>query len=331
MSASSLTTIQTQINLYAYPILMVLGSIGNIFILIVFNRQRQNACSIYLIHSTITNLLYLESAGFLKIFTVSYYEQTIGALIFCKFATYTPNFLGQVAKTLLILACIDRYMITSDRARLRAFSTPKRAKYFIFFSYIVWLVVASHTLIWTTTINGQCTKTGTYATFYTFYTILFVGLIPFVILCVFGYLTYRNMRQLRTRIQPTGQNTNNANNYIQRRDRDLLVLVITEAFVYMITTNLLPAVLLEIMISSYVVPNKSSQYLRAEIFAHNFAFLLLLVYSAVPFYTYMISSKSFRRDFKQLITDSYRKVAWQAPDQPALRTIQRITQRDTRV
>jgi hypothetical protein len=136
------------------------------------------------------------------------------------------------------------------------------------------------------------------------------------------------MRQVHTRIQPTRQNINN---YIQRRDRDLLVLVITEAFVYMITTNLLPAVLLEIMISSYVVPNKSSQYLRAEIFAHNFAFLLLLVYSAVPFYTYMISSKSFRRDFKQLITNTYRKVAWQAPDQPALRTTQRITQRDTRV
>jgi hypothetical protein len=79
------------------------------------------------------------------------------------------------------------------------------------------------------------------------------------------------------------------------------------------------------------MPNKSLQYLRAEIFALNFSFLLLFVYSAVPFYTYMISSKSFRRDFKQLIMDSYRKVTWQAHDQTTLQIAQRVAQQDTRV
>jgi len=41
--------------------------------------------------------------------------------------------LGQLPKTMLVLACIDRFLMTSERASFRAFSTPKRAKYIIFF------------------------------------------------------------------------------------------------------------------------------------------------------------------------------------------------------
>jgi hypothetical protein len=76
------------------------------------------------------------------------------------------------------------------------------------------------------------------------------------------------MRQLRNRIQPIGQDTSNANNSIQWRDRNLLIFVITEVFVYVITTALFPLVLLEMMISQYVMLNKSFQYLQAEILKH---------------------------------------------------------------
>jgi hypothetical protein len=222
-------------------------------------------------------------------------------------------------------------MITSQRARFRAFSTPKRAKYLIFFSYIFWLIAASHTLIWTTTSKGQCIKPGIYATIYTFYAIFLTGLIPSFILCVIGYLTYRNMRQLRRRIQPTAQDRNNPNISIQRRDRDLLILVIAEALAYIITTSLFSAIILERMISSYVMPNKSLQYFQAEIFILNVAYLLLLVYNGVSFYIYMISSKSFRRDFKQLIMKSYRNLTRQAPGETTLQIVPKVTQHDTRV
>ena len=282
----------------------------------------------YLIHSAITNLLYLIISGSFKIFSVAYYDQTLGALITCKLNSYIPAFLGQVAKTILILACIDRYLVTNERARLRAFSTPKRAKYFIFFSYIFWLIVASHLPIWTTVIYGQCVRVGTYATIFAFYSIFFVGLIPSGMIFIFGYFTYRNMRQLRNRVQPT---TQDANNSIQRRDRDLMILVIAEAIIYIVTTSLLPAVMLETMISQYVMATKSLQYFLSEIFALNVAFLLLFIYSAAPFYVYIISSASFRRDFKQFIVTIFRKLTCQASNQIVLRTTQKATQRDTRV
>jgi hypothetical protein len=136
---------------------------------------------------------------------------------------------------------------------------------------------------------------------------------------------------LHRRIQPTAQDRNNPNISIQRRDRDLLILVIAEAFAYIITTSLFSAIILERMVSSYIMPNKSLKYVQAEIFVLNVAYSLLFVYSGISFYTFMISSKSFRRDFKKLIMKSYRNVTRQVLARTTRRTGQRVTQRDTRV
>lgn len=317
MSALTLIYIQNQINNYGYMVMMILGSIGNVFILILFNRQRQNACSIYLTNAAVTNLVYLISNFFLKTFAVSYANESIGALIFCKFSNFIPGYLGQVAKTILIWACIDRYLITSRRATFRAFSTPKRAKYLIFFTYIGWLVAASHLVIFSSISNGQCTRAGIYGTIFTFYAILLVGLIPSVILSIFGFLTYGNMKHLRSRIQPTGPGDAHAAPNIQRRDRDLLILVIAEVIVYVITTALFPIVLLETLISNYILEKKSFYYFIAEIFALNISFYLLYIFSAAPFYIYMVASTSFRRDWLQLIVFGYRKLMRQ-PIEPSV-------------
>jgi hypothetical protein len=183
----------------------------------------------------------------------------------------------------------------------------------------------------TTIINGQCTRTGVYSILFSIDAAICLGLIPSIALAVFGYLSYRHLRQMHNRIQPIGHDRNVANNSIQRRDRDLLVLVISEVIVYVITTALFPLVLLEMMISQYTMPNKSLQYFQTEIFTINIGLLLLFINSAAPFYTYFISSKSFRRDFQQLIINSYQKLRRQTSVQVVPRKDQTVRQRDTQV
>jgi hypothetical protein len=137
---------------------------------------------------------------------------------------------------------------------------------------------------------------------------------------------------MQIRVQPVGQNTINVNNNIHRRDRDLLIIVIAEVIVYVVTTALFPLIQSEMLVTQYVLPNKSFQYVQIEIFILNIAVFLLAVNSAAPFYTYLISSKSFRRDFKQLIINSYWKLTGQTPVvQIVDRTDQGLTQRSTRV
>jgi hypothetical protein len=131
--------------------------------------------------------------------------------------------------------------------------------------------------------------------------------------------------------QPIAQNPNDANVTIRRRDRDLLVLVISEILVYIVTSCPLPFVFLEMMISQYALPNKSFQYVKIEIFTLNVALLSLSINSAAPFYTYVIASKPFRRDVKQLIINGYRKLRRRTPVQIIARTDQTLTQQETRV
>jgi hypothetical protein len=329
MATSTLTNIENQLTVYGYSISTILGNIGNVFIIILFRRQRQGACSIYLICAAVMNIVYLTYDGIATLCMFYYPERTTLALSFCKTYKYILYIFGQEGKTMLVLACIDRFLITSDRASFRAFSTPKRAKYLIVFSLIFWLLSTIHVPIMITVVNGQCTTSGVYSIIYTVYTILFVALIPSITSAIFGYLTYRNMRQIQNRVQPVMQNTTNANISIQRRDRDLLIIVIAEIFVYVITTALFPLILLEMMISGYAIPKKSLQYLQIEIFIVNIAVFLLFLNSAAPFYTYFISSKSFRRDFKKLIMNSYWKLTKQTPVESIARTDRTLTQRET--
>jgi hypothetical protein len=308
MSSSTLTTIQTQLNFYGYPILMILGTIGNVFIVILFSRQRRNPCAIYLMSLAIVNSAYLLSFGLIQIFPVYYGGEIIFALAFCKILGYELNVFGQIARTMVVFACVDRFLMTNERATFRAFSTLKRAKWFIFFSIIFWLLFDIHIPIMRTVINGQCVLFGIYSIIYTFYAIIFVSLIPTIILCIFGYLTYHTMRQMYRRVQPIIHNRIDATNLIRRQDRDLLIIVISEVLLFIVATSPFPLILLEMMISRYIISNKSVQYSQIEGFILSIAYLLLFTNSAMPFYIYLISSKSFCRDFKQLIISAYRKL-----------------------
>jgi hypothetical protein len=196
---------------------------------------------------------------------------------------------------------------------------------------MVWSLLTIHVPIMITVINGQCTTSGVYSVIYTVFTIIFVGLIPSITLAIFGYLTYHNMRQMQNRVQPVVQNIINANISTQRRDRDLLIIVIAEVLVCVVTTTLFPLIQLEMLISEYTMPNKSFRYLEIEIFIVNIASFLLFINCAVPFYTYLISSKPFRREFKQLIIKSYWKLRRQTPVETVSRTNRTATQRETRV
>jgi hypothetical protein len=322
MSSSTLTTIQNQFNLYGYSIFIILGNVGNLFIMKLFSRQLQSACSIYLFSLAIINDLYLTLNCLVQLFPFYYGDETMGKFALCKIRTYLSHVLGQISKTMLVLACIDRFLITNNRTNFRSFSTPKRAKYLIFCSIIFWFVISIHLAIMSTIVNGQCGTFGIYLTFYSIYRIIFSGLIPPILSGIFGYLTYYNMRQRNVRVQPVISNIISANISVRRRDRNLLILVTSEVFVYVVTATPYVLLLLETTISGYIIPKKSVHYLQIETFVTTILFLLLLMNNAAPFYIYFISSKSFRRDLKELIINVYQKLRRQPSIQIVLTTHQ---------
>ena len=326
MGTAILSYIVSPMNFYGYPILLVCGNIGNVFILILFYPQRHQPCSFYLLNSAVSNILHLTINCFFKIFPSTYSTGNLQELILCKITNYIPGFLGQVPKTLLVCACIDRYMITSKNVHLRAFSTIKRAKYLTYAVYIFWAIIQIHVLLWMTISNGQCTKIGWYVIFNAFFTTIFIALIPTFLLCIFSYLTYRNMNHLYRRIQAINQNIiNNNDRNLQKRDRDLLILVFAEVIIYIVTATPFSIVNVEIMITQFMFSIKSLSLIQVEVFALNLAILLIFVFSAIPFYTYIVVSTTLRREFKHLIRDSYRKIKRLCIDQTNTRIVRLST------
>ena len=331
MSVDTMIAVENVINSYGYIVVLVLGSMGNLLVFILFIRQRPNASVVYIINSATANLLYLLTYYALKVLLDANNDESIVSLLVCKLSSYIPNVLGPVARTILTLACIDRYMITSRRFALRALSTPKRSKYLVFFTYIFWMIGASHCLPAFIVYNGQCGPLIGYTRIYTLYALLTVGLIPLTVVGIFVCLVCRNMRTLHRRIQPINEGNGHRNHILQRRDRDLLVLIIAEVIVYIITSALFPILLLELTISGYVMPIKSAYHRRTEFFIRNVSFFLLYIYSAGPFYIYITSSAAFRQDFRKLVVMSYRRLRRQPLDHPTIRLNQTRMRRETRV
>ena len=136
--------------------LMVIGNIGNAFIIIIFGRQRKTACSIYLTSSAVVNSLFLTINFCFTRFSFDYSVETLGAITYCKVSAYVLNILGQVAKTLLAFACIDRFLITCDRASFsRILVQSNEQKYVIVFTFIFWSLLTLH--VSTNEINCQWT------------------------------------------------------------------------------------------------------------------------------------------------------------------------------
>jgi len=113
--------------------------------------------------------------------------------------------------------------------------------------------------------------------------------IPIILMAVFDYLTYRNMRQLHLRIQSIDNHRRNIT--VQSRDRDLLKMVLTEVI---ITIFLYPFILLEIAITTYMGVVKSIDHMQIENFIMTIATLLFFINVGSRFYIFFVISKIFK-------------------------------------
>ncbi|CAF2081706.1 unnamed protein product [Rotaria magnacalcarata] len=205
MEFSFISAIQSVIVCYGIGFLLVLGDIGNSFVILIFYRHRKSACSVYLSSAAIINMIYLSFNIPIMIQTYLFGEPTASSLVF----------------------------------------------------------------------------------------------FPSILMTIFGYLAYRQVKQLGTRIRPS---RNNQNRFIVRRsDRELLLIIFTQVFIYVISTMLYFAITLEILITYSSNINKSIERIQIESFIMSFTLFLIHMNHAANFYIYVLVSNGFRHDFKKLI------------------------------
>jgi hypothetical protein len=188
MSSSIFSFLQLQVNRYVIPTIIIFGDIGNLFIVILFSRRRKNSCSMYILWAAVMNSAAITFNMIYTLYLVNYGNPTIHSLILCKSCPYIPQIFSQTARYFSILACIDRFLLTTGHVYFRIISRPFIARRFIVTIFIFWLVFLIHIIIWTTINNGQCNQFSVYSIMYFLHLILFVCLVPLLLKAIFDLL-----------------------------------------------------------------------------------------------------------------------------------------------
>jgi len=117
------------LNRYVCLILLILGNIGNIFAIVILARKywRKNVCVFYFNICLICNTCYINTSivgKTLNSFNIKLYDANV---VICKIYFYTVYVFGTLLPAVLILASIDRLLISSQNVDTRLYSSKRLA------------------------------------------------------------------------------------------------------------------------------------------------------------------------------------------------------------
>ncbi|CAF5007746.1 unnamed protein product [Rotaria sp. Silwood1] len=302
MSVSTLTNVRLNIGRYGLSTIIVLGNISNILTTLIFIRvlrKQLNSCTMYLLASSIANIILIDTAVISSLYGIDHPDPIHLLVAFCKLKFYGPHVLLMLSRSFKIASCIDRWALTSSNVRIRSFSQPKIARNVIIFLMLIWPIIPIFLAILSNIYSGRCSQPSYYAFPISMYSFIFVGSLPPLLMFLFGLLTWRNLKEIRSRIAPENDSTRYR---LQRCDRDLMKMVAGETLVYLITTMPYPVNSLYGIITASIAQQKSEMRLAIEtLISYIISQILIYIYYVTPFYVYSISSKKFRGDFVRFI------------------------------
>ena len=308
-----LTSIQLNLYRYGGPVLMILGTYSCVLSLLVFMQKtlRKNPCSIYLIAYNTSNLLLIYTS-FLSTTLASGYSIDPGSsyLILCRCRFYAMLLFDALSPSYLILASVDRVMVTSTNALTRKRSTARLAHRTIGAITLLWLIGHSHILIFANLIPIAPGVTvcyfqlGAHVTAMGYYALVIKVILMPALMIALGLWTVRNVRRV-ARISPapatthTEATTHVGTRAVHTKDRQLIRILLMDTGVY-ITFNIMTAVVL-----TYQEFTKSQPKTYAQSVLGGFLLTVSVFSTYVPYcmscYTNLLISKTFRHQVKTIL------------------------------
>ena len=302
MASSDYTTVyQTftnNLNSIGRAVLIILGSLGALFNLCVFAQRgmRRTPFSIYMIAFNISNVSFLWLSLFpLFINQVLQINPTAYNVNYCRFYYYLSYTIGIICPSYLILAAIDRTLISSPKALTRQKSTRRLALCSVIGVVFVWGLFYCHfwfrinIYLFFNTISLCYFDSGIYTDFVNYSNIVLNGLLPPVIMAICVQITVKNLRSIRTVTTENGNTTTR----ITQKDRQLIRMSSIEIAIYILCSLLQPIFLCYLIGSTYIV--KSAQQRTVETFILSIANFASYIPNCTSFYCNIACSKQFRK------------------------------------
>jgi hypothetical protein len=196
MSSSEMQTINVLnsvfkiVQRYILPVVLVLANAGNLFSALIFARKswRKNVCVFYFNICLVFNTCYINSSMLGSMFIYGFGINLLNAnAILCKLYTYTSFLFSTLTPTVLILASIDRLLISSQNVDTRLYSSKRLAYFSVSVSTAVW-TVCFFICYYSNAIGYQE---------FVSYSSLIINSAFFVIMIILSITAFKNVRQLR--------------------------------------------------------------------------------------------------------------------------------------
>jgi hypothetical protein len=204
----SLSYIGQQITIYVGLFLAVTGIIGNGINVLVFSMNRSyrtTPCTFYFLIASAYNIIYISMSLLSRIVAIGFgIDLTQTSTSWCKIRPITSASFIVASLSCTCLATIDQFFASSQSANIRRFSNIKLAHLLVSITTIVWLLHGIPSLVLyniSPTTHTCINNNDAYIVYFSIYNIAFISVIPVLVMVVFGYLTYRNIRLTRVLAQ----------------------------------------------------------------------------------------------------------------------------------
>lgn len=280
-------------------ILLLIGNIGCVFNTIIFLRPHLIAasCSKYFLASSFANVFQLNIGLVSHIldsgFDIHPYHHST---ILCKLRNYSITLAGFLSQTYLLLACIDRYLISLNTTKHPFLFTKQILIVFTSF----WSLSLCHLLFYSEILQSTqfCFfSSSIYVYFISFHNLILSGFVLPILMVIFGLLTLKNIRSIRRQARVRRR----------RRCHYLSLMLISNVFVSVIFTFIYTSGLIYL---SFLVKQSTRTPSRQRIEQKFITFGSIIFYYfpfAIFFYVNVFTSQRFRSELKKIFCRKHSK------------------------
>jgi signal transduction histidine kinase len=211
--------LSSQIRYYGSLIILVIGTISCACNFITFTapQLRSNSCAFYLLTSSLFEFFTI-TFGLLSAYAFELFGSTLWNTnqIFCKVRSFLAHATPLISTYLVLLSAVDRYMSSSTNVHLRAFSQIKMAYRATVVAIGIGFISCTPVAVGYV-VRPRCRKMpGTYEMFDSIFAVSWLGVIPHLLMLVFGSLTFLNIRRSKKQIRKQIKTISLAQNQRQR-------------------------------------------------------------------------------------------------------------------
>ncbi|CAF1421690.1 unnamed protein product [Adineta ricciae] len=291
MSTTIFPFIQNIMTKYVMSITVSIGLIGNILCCLIFFKQIQSriVSAVYFLTLSIFANMYLIWSVTPLFYTLNYTDPQTLSVVYCKMRLYFSHIFGLYTRYSIVFGCVDLFLITHISFRVRSLSSMKIAYLSTMFMCLFGLIIASHLLIFLDIRGNMCGLFGFYKFFYPIYQFIIIVVVSSALMSIFGFLAVKNVQQRQIAL-----------GRLKRKDRDLMRMLVAEVLINIIASVPFAANLLYSSATASIVI-KTAQRIEIDAFFSFFSQFMIQFIFISPFYLFIMSSKSFRHEFIQIM------------------------------